>query len=157
MYTPVFEPINQKYVRETCTLSKHYYHALRIEILIAGEYGFSGSSSVETIGSIYSSAFDPYNPSSNRIANDYNGCGKTMFWLQHFLQANATYILVVTMLASDTFLVVSKGVANVSFTRLGQYDCSRMFVESSCVKKLYSLGSVMLSFIFDAVEGTSCT
>ena len=75
-------------------------------------------------GYIYSSVFNPFAPSTNLLANDGGSCGDGQFWLESVLDANTTYIFVVSTdipSVTGTVSIVSKGAGYVSFTRLGEY------------------------------------
>jgi hypothetical protein len=113
------------YFRDMCGTSTYsYYQALRMDISISSEYGFSSRSSMDTYGLIYNSVFNPFDPSTNHIADNDEDCGDGQFWLQSFLHAETTYILVVstnTPSVIGTFSIISKGTGNVSFTRLGEF------------------------------------
>lgn len=96
-----------------------------MNISVNGTYTFSSESSMNTSGYLYRDTFDPLDPSRNLIANNSYGCDGQPFWLNSFPQANGAYILVVvvkTLHANVTgeFSIISKGVANVSFQRLGE-------------------------------------
>ena len=78
-------------------------------------------------GCLYRDEFDPFDPSRTEIANNVNGCGQLQFRLSHFLQASTSYILVMTTFFMDftgPFSITATGAVNVSFTRLGEYQCS---------------------------------
>jgi hypothetical protein len=83
---------------------------------------------MNTHGFIYSNVFNPFDPLINLLGNDDEGCGDGQFWLPSLLDANKTYILVVstdTPSVIGTVSIVTKGAGNVSFTHLGEY---RMFI-----------------------------
>jgi hypothetical protein len=115
----------ETYFPDKCATRNQYYQALRFNISVSGTYEFSSESSMETYGYLYRDTFDPVDPSRNLIANSNSSCANQQFWLQPFLQANSTYILLVTTLHANmtgALSVMSQGVANVSFTRLGEYE-----------------------------------
>ena len=84
---------------------------------------------MDTFGYIYQNTFDPFDLASDLIASDNDGCGDQQFRLCLFLQANTTYILVVTTNArrmTGAFSIDVVGGAEINITginRIGECDC----------------------------------
>ena len=78
---------------------------------------------MKIVGYLYRGTFELVDPSRNRIIDNDHGCDNGQFQLQASLQKENVYTLVVTTLTEDAtgeFLILSKGIANVTFTRLGE-------------------------------------
>ena len=129
-YSSALNGSSETFPRNKWGTSKFYYQALQINVSISEQYGFSSNSSIGTYGYLYQYTFDPMNPSRNLISQNGAGCDNRQFWLQSSLQRDTVYVLVVTTSVEDVmgaFSIVSKGVANLTFRRLGESDCLRVF------------------------------
>jgi hypothetical protein len=125
MYSSALNITTSKYFRQECFTSNYYYQALQINVSVSGDYELSSSSGIDTFGYLYANVFNTFHPLRNLITSNDDGCNELQFWLQYYLQANTTYILVVTTFNSNimgSFQVVSKGVARVSFSLFGEFD-----------------------------------
>jgi hypothetical protein len=130
-YSSVLNGSSETFPRDKWGTSKFYYQALQINVSITGQYGFLSNTNISTYGYLYRYTFDQMNPTRNQISQDDAGCDNGQFWLQSSLQKDTVYILVVTTSVEGVmgaFSIVSKGVANLTFRRLGESDCLRVFV-----------------------------
>lgn len=77
---------------------------------------------MDTFGYIYQDTFDPFDlESADLVASDNDGCEYQQFRLCLFLQANTSYILVVTTHAESVtgpFSVSAVGGGEISFTEM---------------------------------------
>lgn len=96
IYNSVLGKNNQTFPRDQCSISKHFYEAIRINVSFDGFFTFCSNSSIDTFGYIYEDTFDPFDLESDLIASDNDDCDNQQFRLCLFLQANTSYILVVT-------------------------------------------------------------
>lgn len=70
--------------------SADYYHSVAlITINEAGTYTFASSSTIPTVGFVYTSNFDPENPSANLIAQDNNDGQNRQYKISVSLQATS--------------------------------------------------------------------
>lgn len=69
---------------------------------IAANYMFSGLSTIDTSGYLYKDAFYSNSPTSNLIAFDDDSGSNRQFQFSIFLQANVTYVLIVTAPDANT-------------------------------------------------------
>ena len=118
-YNSVLGKNKQAFPRDLCGTSKYFYEAIRISVSFDGYFTFCSNSSIDIYGYIYKNTFDPFDLESDLIASDNNGCGEQQFRLCLFLQANISYILVVTTDAEDVtgpFSVSVVGGTEISFT-----------------------------------------
>jgi hypothetical protein len=89
-----------------------------------GNYSFGSISTIETYGYIYNDSFDPFDPTKNLVLQDGYGCGIYKFQLITYLQANTTYVLVVTTFfpnVQGNFLVHVTGPNNVTLNHTSEY------------------------------------
>ena len=102
---------------------KEYYQALRINVAVSGHYVIWSSTLTGFV--LYRDTVDPLYHLRNQLVNKFTGGGDRRFRMYASLQANTTYILVVSMGGSNTmgpFSITSEGAASVIFTRLGKYQ-----------------------------------
>jgi hypothetical protein len=122
-YTSQLNTTSETFSRDQCALLTYYYEAIRVRVSIDGYYLFCSNSSIDTYGYIYHTAFDPFDLSSDLLADDNDGCDNQQFRLCLHLQTNTTYILVVTTNAPSMTGALSVTVvrgAEVAFTRIGR-------------------------------------
>jgi hypothetical protein len=123
---------SRTFPRDPCGTSKHYYEAIRINVSLDGYFTLCSESIFDTFAYLYEEIFDPFDLESNLVVSDNDGCGNQQFRLCLFLQANISYILVVTTHAAGvagSFSVSVVGGAEISFTtmdRIGEFDTSRV-------------------------------
>ena len=121
IYSSVLNTNSATFSRYKHGASNDYYEALRINVTVSGLYRIWSSSAMSTDVSLYENAFDPVDPSQNRIGRNFYSCGDGRYRLHASLQKNTTYILVVTTLyenTTGTFLILTEGEAAVRFTLL---------------------------------------
>ncbi len=95
-----------------------------MKVVDSGYYSLSSSSTIDTYGYIYKDAFTPVDRIVNLLSQDDGRCADHQFKLVTVLQANTTYILVVTTHSSNVtgaFLILVSGPKNVSLNRMGKY------------------------------------
>ncbi len=93
-------------------------------MVVDSDYYTLRSSSTITYGYIYKDSFNPFNPTINLLAGDYGRCFNDQFQLTIVLQANTTYILVVTTyFPNDTeaFSIFVSAPNNVNFNHIGEF------------------------------------
>ena len=116
-----------EYIRDSCETGNSNYEALQINVSVSGVYRLLSKSLMDTYGYLYRDTFDPFEPSRNQIASDDDDCNGGQFRLEHLLQKNTTYILVVTTHQSNVqgpFTVIATSEeSRVHFTRLSKYQC----------------------------------
>jgi len=74
-------------------------------------------------GYIYEGSFDPFNPSTNLISEDDDGCDFNRLRLVVDLYVNVTYILVVTTLSqreTGSFSIIASGSTTVHLKRISK-------------------------------------
>ena len=92
-------------------------------------------------GYLYRGRFNLIDPSRNLIVGGYDSCSDGQFRLRSFLEKDTVHILVVATRVegvAGAFSIVSNGVANVIFTRLGGSDCLRCWQEENSRADGYS-------------------
>ena len=130
-YSSKLNTSSAAYFLDVCSKKKQYYVALRITVSISDQYVFMSNSSFDLLGYVYKNSFDPANPSHDQIAQEPFFWRVAKFSLQSFLQANTSYVLLLTTLAegvAGTISIISKGIADLGFTREGECDCFRLFI-----------------------------
>jgi hypothetical protein len=76
---------------------------------------------MDTYGFLYNDSFNPIYPYRNLVMNDDDGAGNRQFRLTTCLDANSTYILVVTTferLESGPFSIFTSGPNDVRLSRI---------------------------------------
>jgi hypothetical protein len=121
-YTSELTKNSRKYFRD-CTEPNYYYKAIQVNVTQDGFYAFVTDSTMDTFGSLYKSKFNPINPSENQIKEDDNSGSNGQFNLQHDLQKQMTYILVVTTYrpnVTGSFSIVALGENNVTLEHISE-------------------------------------
>lgn len=109
---------------ETGCLASNYYEAVQLNIVATGRYRFSSNSSVNLDQYIYRNTFYPFAPSANLLAVEP---ALATVQLSIVLQANTTYVLVVTSaIANQTgaFSIDVTGPNRIGVRRPGKFDRS---------------------------------
>jgi len=113
-------PTSPIYRRPTgATGGDYYYQAIVVTVSRGGNYSFTSSSYLDTLGYFYDTSFDPYNPSVNLVTSDDNSGIETQFRIEATLQPGRTYILVVTtsqVALTGVFWITARGPASISLT-----------------------------------------
>jgi len=130
IYSSVLIADSQTYSR-LCGRTNYYYETIQVNVVTAGSYSLSSSSTIDTYGYLYKDNFNPTNPSENSLAwnDDESWCGR-QFKLLPYLQANITYVLVVTTFSPNVqgnFLVHVTGPNNISLNRISLNRTSEYF------------------------------
>ena len=102
----------------------YYYESIHVQATDTGYYRFRSDASFGTYGYIYENTFSPWNPTEHLLAYNDNRCGHGQFEFGTSMQANTTYILVVTTdLPNETgpFLIMVYGANSVTFNRIREY------------------------------------
>ena len=77
--------------------TSYYYEAIQVTIPTSGTYVFTSDSTIDTMGYLYNSSFDPSKPLKNLIMeDDDSGDIPLQFRMRVYLQSGRTYVLVVT-------------------------------------------------------------
>ena len=74
----------------------YFYQAVRVSVETPGNYVIACSSSMDTFGYLYQNRFDPNYNTINLMMSDDDSAGERQFALRANLQANITYIVIVT-------------------------------------------------------------
>ncbi len=122
-YESVLTVKTQTYCR-VCGRTNYYYETIQVNVQENGAYSFDSNSTIITYGYIYKSDFDPFNPTENVISQSGYDCDGYHFRLATYLQANTTYVLVVTTFDPNVqgpFSVLVIGPNNVSLNRISEY------------------------------------
>jgi len=101
--------------------SHYYYEAIQLTISTISYYSLTSISLIDTYGCLYSSSFDPSNPTYNLIICDDDSAGSRQFLINQYLNSYTTYILVVTTFSALTlgsFTVQATGPASVGMTSI---------------------------------------
>ncbi|CAF3810862.1 unnamed protein product [Adineta steineri] len=140
MYSSELTADNPKYSRD-CDKYNYHYETIEIDVITAGFYIIASKSSVDTLGYIYNDSLDPFNPSVNKILDNFMGCDAAGFQLTLNLVVNVKYILVVTTLYVDvtgSFSIIVSGPANTSIKRMINPD--KCVIGSSCDVQTKGIG-----------------
>lgn len=118
-YSSELTTTTQRYYRD-CGMGKYYYETIKVNVQETGYYTFGGISTIDTYGYIYQNNFNPFNPKKNLIAEDGCDIGHYKFNFIRALQANITYIMVVTTFSPNiqgNFSVVVSGPSSITLNR----------------------------------------
>jgi hypothetical protein len=113
---------SQTYSRK-CDSSNYYYESIEVNVVTDGWYTFSSNGITDPAGYIYKDNFNPFYPRENLLSED-DSISYSNFQLITHLQANTTYVLVVTTHRSreiGAFLIFVLGPNNVSLNRISEY------------------------------------
>jgi len=94
-----------------------------VNVVTDGWYTFSSNGITDPAGYIYKDNFNPFYPRENLLSED-TSISYSNFQLITHLQANTTYVLVVTTYRSreiGAFLIFVLGPNNVSLNRISEY------------------------------------
>lgn len=97
----------------------YYYQAIQTKIDTSGTYILRSSGSINTYGCLYTTSFDPSNPSQNLVTYDDGSGGSEQFLISYYMQASTTYILVVTTYldsVTGSYSIIARGPGSVSMT-----------------------------------------
>ncbi len=124
MYSSALTTSSQKYGRSECQPSNYYYEAIEVKVIDTGYYGLSSKSTIDIYNYIYKNTFIPFKPTENLLSVDTGSCANGRLKLTTVLQANTTYILVVTTYSPNVmgaFSIIVFGPNNVSLNRISEY------------------------------------
>ncbi len=102
----------------------YYYEAIQVKIIEAAIYTLRSNSIIATYGYIYNDSFNPCDPVLNLMSIDDQSGGAKQFQLKIALQANTTYILVVTTsfpTQTGTFSILVSDPNNVNLNYISEY------------------------------------
>ena len=122
-YSGALLPSSQVFYRPDGSPNAYYYfQAIEVTVSTTGKYIFMSTSSMDTVGYLYISTFDPSNPLANLIdEDDDEGDDNYQFRIEVYLQSGQTYILVVTThlgYITGSFAVSTRGPASASLTSI---------------------------------------
>ena len=109
------------YSRVENGVPRHFCEALRVTVNMTGTYMFTSASTMDTYGSLYQGSFNPERPSLNQRAFDDDNGGNGQFKITDYLEAGASYILLVTTFAEQVtgpFSITGSGPRAVGFARM---------------------------------------
>jgi len=112
------------YVPRDCGASTHYYEAIQVEVVGNGHYSFHITSNVTANVRIYKDNFNPSSSADNLDSAAPFLCPGNQLKLLADLQADTTYVLVVsTDSASGTtdFSIIVSGPNKISLSQLSEY------------------------------------
>ncbi len=124
MYSSALTTNSQKYGLTMCASASNYYETIQVNVVTGGSYSLSSSSSIVTYGYLYTDHFNPFNLSENLLSKDYGSCNSRQFKLLTYLQADITYVLVVTtsfLRIEQKFLVLVTGPNKVTLNPISEY------------------------------------
>jgi hypothetical protein len=124
MYSSVLTENSSKYWNSGCRVSNYYNEAIQMNVIANGCYSFSNNRSVDTFSYIYKDTFVPFDSSINLISRSDHSSNNTKFQLNVYLQANTSYVLVVTTSSANvtgTFSTLVSGPNNVRFNCISEY------------------------------------
>jgi hypothetical protein len=149
MYSSALTVDSQTYLRNDHGEEvNYYYEAIQVNVVENGYYTLASMSAVNTIGYIYMNNFNSSNPIENFLSQDDYSCGGNQFKLITYLQANTTYILVVTTYVpkeTGQFSILAFGPNNV---RLNHSEYMYYFMKDQQRSSKYRKSS-HLNFYFD--------
>lgn len=123
LYSSELTATSQIYSRN-CIRVGFYYETIQVHVMMNGKYIIGSISNIYTFGYIYNGSFNPFNPDENVLSKNYKGCSSNQFKLIVDLQANTTYILVVTTnhpYVTGAFSIFVSGPKTVSLNRFSKY------------------------------------
>lgn len=123
MYSSELTDDNQKYKRKCEFTSTYSYKAIQINVVMSGLYSLSSLSGNQLYGCLYTMYFNPYGPTERSLLSNANGCVNFQFKINHSLQPNCTYILVVTPFERDengNFSILGSGPDEVTFNPISK-------------------------------------
>jgi hypothetical protein len=126
IYSSALAIDSQSYSRlgSVCAAPNYYYEAIQLNVVEDGIYSLWSSSTMDTYGYLYNNTFNPFNPSTNLLTMDDDSNGGGQFRLTTDLQANTTYLLLVTTYSRNVvgpFSIFVSGPNNVNLNRSREY------------------------------------
>lgn len=124
MYSSDLTINDRTYARSSCGSANYYYEAVEVNVMEAGYYDITSNSSMYTYGALYENKFDAVDTQMNLISKNEGGGCNEQFKISNFLQANTTYVLVVTTSCPNVtgaFSVLMFGTNTVSMNHIGEY------------------------------------
>lgn len=110
-----------------CSDQPFFVAPFLVTVPTTGIYAFYTSSNINTYGLLYKPAFDLRFVYINLIDGDNDAFGNGQFLIRHILQANDTYVIVVTTSAPNTtgeFTLIAIGSAEVTLTPVTDFSKS---------------------------------
>jgi hypothetical protein len=125
MYTSALTTMSTSYARPGISPTpSYYYEAIQVKVMEAAIYSLRSNSNMDTYGYIYKDSFNPCDPVLNLISQNDDGGEGVQFQLTVFLQANTTYILVVTTYPASmtgNFSILVSGPNDVTLNYISEY------------------------------------
>ena len=123
IYSGALSSSSQVFYRPYGSKINYYYlQAIEVSVSTSGTYIFASNSSIDTVGYLYTSPFDPSNPLSNLITNDDDsGDISYQFEIEAYLLPRRPYVLVVTThspVITGRFAISAVGPAPVILTSI---------------------------------------
>ncbi|CAF3880806.1 unnamed protein product [Adineta steineri] len=120
IYSSLLTKINQIFYRD-CDKRSFYYESIQVKVIESGYYTFRSRGDIDPYGSIYNDKFNPLDPSENLLKTDDDSGSDAQFKLDVHLDADMTYVMVVTTYESKEtgeFSIVVLGRNRVILDRL---------------------------------------
>jgi hypothetical protein len=106
-----------------CQTPNYHYESIQVNVAITGLYSIWSRSTVDTYGYIYKDNFDSLKPVENLLSQHSGICNVGQFKLIIDLQADTTYILVVTTYRPNmtgNFSIFVSGPDNVTLSPISE-------------------------------------
>jgi hypothetical protein len=123
-YSSALSNNSPTYAPRICGASTHYYEAIQVEVVRTGHYSFLITSNVTTNVHIYKDNFNPFDAADKLHSSTRFSCPGNQFKQVADLQANTTYVLVVSTdspSVTTAFSIIVSGPSKSSLTQLSEY------------------------------------
>lgn len=134
IYASTLTASNANCSRDNCRAMDYHYEVIQIKVAVNDYYTIQSSGDLDTDGYLYEPYYNVFNPSSNLLLSDDDGCIRRQFCVTYYLEMNGIYELVVTTSlpnAKGSFTIHAMGASHVSFHRAGTYRCSTTILRNS--------------------------
>jgi hypothetical protein len=123
MYSSALTTNSSTYPNIGCEVLSYYYAAIKVNVVKTGCYNLTSNSSVSIFGYIYRHNFNQLNPSKNLISRSDVILNSTQFQLITYIQANISYVLVVTTSypnVTGAFSILASGPSTVTHNHMSE-------------------------------------
>jgi hypothetical protein len=123
-YSSALSNNSPTYARLLCKASTHYYESIQVEVVGNGHYSFLIASNVKTNVRIYKDNFNPSSSDDNLHSAAPVSCPGNQLKLLADLQADTTYVLVVSTdspTGTTDFSIIVSGPSKSSLIQLSEY------------------------------------
>jgi hypothetical protein len=101
-----------------------YYEAIEVKVVQSGTYSFVVNGINNSFAKIYKNKFNPFNPYENLHSSHLSSCDGNKYKLIADLQADTTYVLVVSTdspSVTAAFSIIVSGPNKTSLSQLSEY------------------------------------